>query len=219
MPVIDIQKEFGADIDKLWDNPKSPESKKAGYAVPARVEQEALLFIGINPSLRDKDKQTKGKRFFYHLDEKKSSDKIDPYFKKMAVLAEKNSMAFAHIDLLFVREKSQKVVEKMWKEQKDKQFFDAQLAISKRMIVRAKPRIIVVSNAFAGKLLLEEKFFECLFDARLGTHKTLQSEALGDTPVFFTSMLSGQRALDNGSFDRLSWHIGFVNRASSSRSA
>jgi len=33
---------------------------------------------------------------------------------------------------------------------------------------------------------------------------------LKNVPIFFTSMLTGQRALDNGSFERLIWHINFV---------
>lgn len=48
------------------------------------------------------------------------------------------------------------------------------------------------------------------FCTELGTHKIIRHKTLNGTPVFFTSMLSGQRALDNGSKERLIWHIGKI---------
>ena len=42
--------------------------------------------------------------------------------------------------------------------------------------------------------------FDFIFDEKLGTHKIVNNSELENTPVFFTSMLTGQRALDNGSF-------------------
>ena len=52
--------------------------------------------------------------------------------------------------------------------------------------------------------------FDFVFDEKLGTHKIVNNSDLDNTPVFFTSMLTGQRALDKGSFERLNWHINFV---------
>lgn len=39
------------------------------------------------------------------------------------------------------------------------------------------------------------------WDEELGTY------TYKNNPFFFSSMLTGQRALDNGSFERLVWHI------------
>ncbi len=52
--------------------------------------------------------------------------------------------------------------------------------------------------------------YEFMFDDEIGTYRIKTKGNLFDTPVFFTSMLSGQRAMDNGSFERLQWHINFV---------
>jgi hypothetical protein len=52
--------------------------------------------------------------------------------------------------------------------------------------------------------------FDFEFDENLGTHKIVNNSELENVPVFFTSMLSGQRALDNGSYQRLIWHIKYV---------
>lgn len=55
-----------------------------------------------------------------------------------------------------------------------------------------------------------------LFDDKIGTHRITGNKefetVLKGTPVFFTSMLTGQRALDNGSFERLGWHINKVKK-------
>jgi hypothetical protein len=102
----------------------------------------------------------------------------------------------------------------MWNAENNREFFKKQLAISKDIIEEAIPRIVVVNNTFARDLMLgtrgEEKLFEFEFSDVLGTHKIVNNKALGEIPVFFTSMLTGQRALDNGSFERLGWHIKFV---------
>jgi hypothetical protein len=37
---------------------------------------------------------------------------------------------------------------------------------------------------------------------------------LENIPIFFTSMLTGQRALDKGSYARLIWHIKYALRLS-----
>lgn len=52
--------------------------------------------------------------------------------------------------------------------------------------------------------------FAFKFDNNIGTHIITEPEILASVPVFFTSMLSGQRALDIGSFERLKWHINKV---------
>jgi len=48
------------------------------------------------------------------------------------------------------------------------------------------------------------------FDEKIGTDRIVSKGKLYNAPIFFTSMLSGQRALDNGSFKRLKGHIKFV---------
>ena len=44
-----------------------------------------------------------------------------------------------------------------------------------------------------------------IFDDKIGTYKITLNEK--SVPVFFSSMLTGQRALDKGSFERLKWHV------------
>jgi len=55
-----------------------------------------------------------------------------------------------------------------------------------------------------------ESGFDFIFDEIYGTDKIEKPEKLKGKPIFFTSMLSGAGALDNGSKKRLIWHIKYV---------
>jgi hypothetical protein len=52
--------------------------------------------------------------------------------------------------------------------------------------------------------------FEFEFRDEFGTNVITNEPILKNVPIFFTSMLTGQRALDNGSYERLIWHMKFV---------
>ena len=131
-------------------------------------------------------------------------------------------MRWSHIDLLFVRWTNQKEVEQIMSEKNGVEFLWKQLLISKQIIEESNPKIIVVNNSFARKLLGFDKSikngqvfdiwmgFDFKFDNKIGTYRITNNEILNGTPVFFTSMLTGQRALDNGSYERLIWHINYV---------
>jgi hypothetical protein len=56
--------------------------------------------------------------------------------------------------------------------------------------------------------------FEIVFDSEMGTHKIINQVELENIPIFFTSMLTDQRALDKGSYARLIWHIKYALRLS-----
>ncbi|MES1182139.1 MAG: hypothetical protein ABUL44_05020, partial [Flavobacterium sp.] len=80
-----------------------------------------------------------------------------------------------------------------------------------RIIELARPKIIIVSNTKARGFFISEAMFTIGFNEEIGTDVIInEGSILKNTPIFFTSMLSGQRALDKGSFRRLIWHINFV---------
>jgi hypothetical protein len=113
--------------------------------------------------------------------------------------------------LFFYQETAQKSFYEILQNQNGKDFLSQQIQIAKELIIHIKPKIIVVANTLARDLMLKEhdlgvNFFDFKFNEVLGTYQISNTE-LKDTPIFFTSMLTGQRALDNGSFERLKWHI------------
>ena len=73
----------------------------------------------------------------------------------------------------------------------------------------ASPRAIVVVNALASHLIRTGRALGALdYDEELGVAMYKIGEKR--VPVFYSGMLSGARTIDNGSFDRLIWHIKYV---------
>ena len=119
-------------------------------------------------------------------------------------------MEWSHLDLLYIRQTDQKKVKALFNDDISKEFLEKQLVISKKIIENSKPKVIVVSNAYARELFRYNCNFDTPFDESIGTHRIINNKLLEGTPVFYTSMLTGQRALDNGSYKRLVWHLNQV---------
>lgn len=224
---ISIKELYKNEIEKIWNDAKIDNTDliDRGYVVHDEIIKNAILFIGINPSFPKKN-PAPGNHFVNHNE----NEKLYTYFWKFQEISDKIQQPWAHLDLLYFRETEQKYIWKLLKENNGVDFVYKQLMLSKKMIFKAEPKIIVVSNTMAKHFMgLHEKKnkindkgvwmdFDSEFDNNLGTHRLTNTELKG-TPIFFTSMLTGQRALDNGSFDRLVWHINFVlEKLSSSNS-
>jgi len=194
------------------------------------LAKNSLLFIGLNPSF--------SKRGFSTILKDSKFNSIDPpefyrwanyseevyktaieleelailkyqYFKKMKNLAEGFNLAFAHIDLFNVRLTSQKEFKtKIYNGSEINDFGASQLSIAYEIIQDLSPIAIVVANALASNILKDVDVFKTESSDSLGCDHLEYSGR--KVPVFFSSMLSGQRALDNFSFQRLQWHIRYV---------
>jgi hypothetical protein len=208
MSTFNIETTYKTIIDSIWDNEKyqSVPFIHRGYAVQRDIPLGCILFIGINPSFSEKKTKVK-ERFFYSNHQQ---EEVHQYFKKFQDIAIKAKIEWSHLDLLYIRQTDQKIVKSIFNDSIGNEFLKKQLSISKAIIEKSKPKVIVVSNAYARDLFVGECKIETFFDDNLGTHKIVNNTALEGTPIFFTSMLTGQRALDNGSYDRLVWHINFV---------
>ncbi len=222
---LNITDNFKTEIDELWNNEKFAEIEvlKRGYGVHAEVIKNSILFIGINPSYTKNSKQGS---YFIHLDQdgiNEQRDKPFSYFTKFIDITRKLNnkqntpipISWSHIDLLFHRETNQKFIKQIKKTPNGNEFINQQILIAKKIIVQSEPKIIIVSNTKARDFLKnknnqDELEFEFMFDKELGTEKIVNHPTLKNVPVFFTSMLTGQRAMDLGSYERLIWHINFV---------
>lgn len=196
---------FKNEIENIWQDEKYQDLPfiNRGYAIQIVIPFNSILFIGINPSF-DEKKNKHFKSFFYDVHK---SEVLHGYFRKFEDIATKTNMQWSHFDLLFLRETNQNNIKQMHNDILGREFLNEQLKISKKVIENSKPKIIVISNAFARDLFLYECKFETFFDDTIGTHRIINNNQLDGTPVFFTSMLTGQRALDNGSYERLIWHL------------
>ena len=201
MEKFSIREEFKNEIDEIWnalDFEKIPFLER-GYAVQNEIIIGSFLFIGINPSFSG---NLENKSHFY---DNEQDGKIYSYFKKFQEISKRADTPWSHIDLLYLRETNQKKIIEIFSNVNGKEFIYKQLKLSKKIIEKSRPKIIVVSNSFARHLLHLDFQFE--FDENIGTHKIVEHQTLASIPVFFTSMLTGQRALDLGSYERLIWHI------------
>lgn len=209
-----VKRNFNQKIEEIWNNDKFKEIEiiKRGYAIQDEIYTNSLMFIGINPSYDNNPN-----RFFYNFHQ--SEYQIHPYFSKFQKISEQVDIPWTHFDLLFVRETKQSEIEKLYTLPNGVEFISKQLEISKKVIELARPKIIIVNNTLARKYFGLDKNlekneniwmdFNFEFDDKIGTY-LITDGILKNTPVFFTSMLTGQRALDRGSFERLIWHINFA---------
>lgn len=184
-----------------------------------------LLFLGMNPSFINgvidgispwtreySETLSYFKPFFTIEKELKSEYNID--------------VNWTHYDLFVFRETKQANIEKLFMNNEEgRVFLFQQLEILKERLLRTKPKLIVASNAlirtFLGLNRHKNKngneigvwlgdWIKTEFDKTIGTHVISEPAELKGTKIFFTSMLSGQRALDLGTRERLVWHIAEV---------
>jgi len=144
-----------------------------------------------------------------------------PYFIKPKEIAEQVDKHFVHLDVFAVRETSQKEAlnslgikidkaEGKFSASLQTHFAEVQLDIFYTVLVRSEPVAIVVINAAASKILKEKLNTtpsSLAYCPERGCHFWATEGLVGEAPVFFSGMLSGRRALDLDSVDRLRWHI------------
>lgn len=214
MEIIDISVEYKSKLDAIFANElyldKVPILKR-GFAYPKKIFKNSVLFIGINPSYKE---GTGHNSFFYETDYDNPS-KNHRYFRKFFELGNSTNYSWSHLDLFAIRETSQSLVRGVIMNNDNQDFVTEHITLAKEIIEASTPKAIIVENTFARELLGKHghsRFgFNFEFDNTIGTDRLIADEsALNNTPVFFTSMLTGQRALDLGSFERLKWHIPFV---------
>jgi hypothetical protein len=186
---------------------------KRKFAYVEQVEKNALFFIGLNPSGGDTHQDD---HFYYKL-EQTGGNGYPKFWQPFEDIASRTNLTWTHLDLLGIRETKQTNVRKILGTELGVNFVLQQLLIAKQIIEEAKPRIIVVCNTLSRFFLgydmtVDKKHnvwmgYEFEFDEDLGTDRIVTKGDLFGTPIFFSSMLSGQRALDTGSEKRLVWHI------------
>ncbi|WP_452229297.1 hypothetical protein [Lacinutrix sp. MEBiC02404] len=210
-------------INTLWSEFGNEDYCQFSPNSIAEIPKDGLVFIGINPSMTDKVKEQLIEKNDINCEFHKLSYDVNEdyrYFKKFFDVAEKTGLNWGHLDLLYNRETNQKKVASLLKAERGKDFIYKQCMISKivldQIIDEKKPRIFVVNNTLARDLLGEyhkEKpnnesthwiGYDFIWNEEFGTY------VYKNNPFFFTSMLTGQRALDNGSYERLIWQINLV---------
>lgn len=213
---LSIKDKFGTDIQHIFNDERFKEIGviKRGFLTSEVIPLRSVLFVGLNPSYLDNTPTNSVNYFPLH----QKDNKYKQYFSKFEEIAESSNLPLAYIDLLFLRETEQKKIDQILAEKNGVDFVMNQLQVSKQILEMAKPKVLVVSNTKARQFLGKDKNkniniwmgYDFEFDESIGTDRIVnEGSTLKGIPVFFTSMLSGQRALDKGSYMRLKWHIKF----------
>ena len=197
---VSVEKTVGADLQKIWSDSRFGAFCTRDFMAPESLQPGSLLFVGINPSYTEADKDIR----YYN-----AHDGRHPFFKPFKQIAEETKRPWSHLDMLFHRETEQKAINDLLKKPHGVAFVWEQLQVAQRLLDAARPAVIIVCNTKAREFLglnhhSDEKQWLGLdfqWDEALGTYR------YQGIPTFFSSMLSGQRALDSGSHRRLIWHI------------
>jgi hypothetical protein len=138
-----------------------------------------------------------------------------PYFKPIRSISARCGIEWEHIDLFAVRETNQNEAKRIigisGSTEKDivlSDFARDQMEVMFRFIHDLHPKGIVVINALGSSIFqwwCRQVNISLEFADERGFHQIKQGNSL--VPVFFSGMLTGQRALDRHSFERLKWHI------------
>ncbi len=219
---FNVKEKVGAKLQEIFsENGKYSKLTMQGINVVERkfayihhLETESLLFVGLNPS---NGELIQDDHRYYNL-QQTGGNGYPKFWKPFEIIAQDVGITWTHLDLLGVRETKQEVIKSLFDSSLGVEFiYQHLMEVSMPCLEGAKPKIIVVANTLARLFLGKDKTadgkhnvwmgYDFIFDDELGTYVITTEGPLNGTPVFFSSMLSGQRALDNGSEERLIWQI------------
>jgi len=227
---IDVINVYGTKIADTWKMVEESELKKFLRKKPKPKSNEicnkafaqdtlyknGLLFLGVGASLREGYEDTCNNDH-EHVQYEKIDGRVSyPYYDQIYQLAEETGFGsnWSNIDITLFRTANQNLLKNIFK--KFPKIIEKQLNLAIEMIIAANPKIIIASNAlirevFKNKYKEIKSGIKSEFDHFYGTEIINTPDKLNKIPIFFSCMLNGPGPLDNGSKERLKWHINYVN--------
>jgi len=213
--MVNIKLLIEKELNELWEKYSEFEFTNIPPLAPKEIyTKDSILFIGLNPSLskteieRIKNNSVKEMEFY---ENHRNSNEIHRYFKKFVIISENTGLSWEHLDLLYIRETQQNKVKEILKTENGKNFIFEQLKISDKIMQHIiefeKPKMVVVNNTLSREFLGKNNHW---LNYNFEPNENIGTQTYKNIPFFFTSMLTGQRALDIGSFERLIWHINYI---------
>jgi len=224
-------KDINSKIVTLWNKYFQDDNDVYAPLFYDEFKKGGLLFVGMNPSFSARGfktilqnteyKDIDPAKFFKWNNISSNPKLIDDcikvenyayqnyslYFGRPVEIAKKVGLDWQHIDLFLYKETSQTdFMNRVRSKGVLNEFGIDQIKLFEDILVQIEPRCVVVSNATGSEILREYIKSDLLWDADRGFHWfTKRGRKI---PMFFSSMLSGQRALDRWSYERLVWQIG-----------
>ncbi|MCK5059663.1 MAG: hypothetical protein KAR00_00770 [Candidatus Pacebacteria bacterium] len=229
--------EINSKIVTLWNKYFQNNSDVYAPLFYDEFKKGGLLFVGMNPSfsmrgfrtiLQNTEYKDMDPATFFKWSNISSNPKLiddcikvenyvyqnySLYFGRPVEIAKKVGLDWQHIDLFLYKETSQtNFMDSVRNKGVLNEFGMDQIKLFKDILVQIKPRCVVVSNATGSEILREYINNDLSWDEERGFHWFTKGGK--KIPMFFSSMLSGQRALDRWSYERLMWHIGEAEKNS-----
>jgi hypothetical protein len=223
-----MKEDINEEIIGLWRDFQDEFDLERIPLVYPELNDAEVLFVGLNPSFNDswneENLNVSYEEFFSWTDE--MEDKMAK-IKKREVDAREDYSYFQHfrewfgawdegqwehIDLFCYRMTSQSDLKEKVGISSDKtqtDFAEKQFKLNMRLIENLEPEIIVVVNALASKIIQNEsgEFYgisESLDEGYGCYYLNMNGK---EYPILFSGMVTGRRALDVGSRERLRWQI------------
>lgn len=221
--------EINADLKALWSS-FFPSTARVYAPMQYKTPQSgALVFIGMNPSFSSKGWMNIVRRStmpgldphaFFQWPSPQDFDvdlahKLEalaheyyPFFAPHRALAQVLETSWEHFDIFAYRETEQANMRTLALLSGDKieltEFGQAQFALFEELLLLARPSAVIVVNALASQVYLTKR--SPVFDSSVGYYRDSSAKE-SPFPVFFSGMLTGARALDRFSKDRLFWQV------------
>lgn len=225
---------FNTRIIDLWGKYYGNDEDALSPLLYKTLKENCLLFIGLNPSFSLKgfksflkeetvynnlgSEKILSMHKFVNLKENKDHiikmqyiavHEYKKYFGKFIEISKYIKLPWEHIDLFYKRETSgQKIKKEYYPKKKLTNCAKEQFQITMEIIEGLKPKVIVVVNALASDIIKKQIDSLISFREDYGIHIITMGQ--DKYPIFFSGMLTGQHALDTGSYERLRWHINFA---------
>lgn len=215
-------------IDAIWEGLSVGNPNLLLPLYLESLEEKDLLFVGMNPSFSKgaMEKWFKKNGWNVHPEEyylwsnkhafcaerealtRAHSRASYPFFRQHHnLISHLDSPSWCHLDLFPYRETQQTILKELCAA--NPAFSDACLTVFDKALREISPKMIVIWNKGAADIFFER--YEREFNRDVGTyHVNIADRRI---PVFASSMVTGRRALDTYSRERLFWHI---NKAFSS---
>jgi len=230
-------KDINSKIVTLWNKYFQDDNDVYAPLFYDEFKKGGLLFVGMNPSFSARGfktilqnteyKDIDPAKFFKWNNISSNPKLIDDcikvenyayqnyslYFGRPVEIAKKVGLDWQHIDLFLYKETSQTgFMNRVRSKGVLNEFGMDQIKLFEDILVQIEPCCVVVSNATGSEILREYIKNDLSWDAERGFHWFTRGGK--KIPMFVSSMLSGQRALDRWSYERLVWHIGEAVKAS-----
>lgn len=221
--------QINSDLDSLWTTTFSPEANVYAPLPYIAPKPGAIIFVGMNPSFslqgwqwvlqRAARPDINPQEFFAWPRPNGFNEQLAhqlealarehyPFFAPHRALAAALEIPCEHIDLFAYRETNQKVVKSLVVANESEvtltKFGECQFKLFEEVLALAKPKAVVVINALASRIYRNQR--KPVFDINVG-HYWNKTDKEEQYPVFFSGILTGARALDRFSKDRLFWHV------------